>query len=132
MADEELGRSAVGVGGTGHRDDAAGVAKRIFDAIGIELAFDAIADFAAFGLTSSALDHEAFDDAMEDQAIVEAFLDERDEIGAGVLGGAAVELELHGSVILDVDDDHMRFLFFSIIEDFLASENRGIVDLACE
>ena len=79
--DEELGAAGVGGGGTGHGQNAALVLQVVLDAVEEELALDAVAGAAHAGaLGAAALDHEAGDDTVEDQAIVVALVCQRDEI----------------------------------------------------
>ena len=53
----------------------------IFETVLGELAFDAVSRTAHTGsVRASALDHETFDHAMEDQTIIEAFFDKTDKI----------------------------------------------------
>ena len=68
-ADEELRARRVGIVAARHRQDARHV-RRV-----VELRLDIIAAAAVAGpLRAAALDHEAVDDAMEDQIVVEADL----------------------------------------------------------
>lgn len=48
----------------------------------------------AGALGAAALDHEICDDAVEVQAVVEAFVDEFNEVGDGLGGGVRVEFDL--------------------------------------
>ena len=79
--DEELAAGGVHGLGAGHRQHAALVADGVLHAVGGELTLDAVAGAAdADALGVAALDHEAGDDPVEDQAVIEALLDEADEI----------------------------------------------------
>ena len=78
--DEELGGGRVGVRGARHGDGAAFVLQAV-----LRLVLDR---FAGGGLhhvghEAAALDHEAGDDPVEDQAVVEAVLHVLPEVGAG-------------------------------------------------
>ena len=64
-----------------HREDALAAVPKIR----MELVGNRIAGAAgAVAFRAAALDHEAIDDAMEDQAVVKAFLDQHDEIARGL------------------------------------------------
>ena len=69
--DEELAASGIGGGGTGHAEHASLVLQVVLDAVEEKLALDAIAGAAhpsTFG--AAALNHEAGDDPVEDQAVI--------------------------------------------------------------
>ena len=75
MADEELGTSGVGIGGTSHRDNPTLVG------LVVELGFDLIAGatsaghtaLAGLGVGATTLDHETLDDPVEGGAVIETF-----------------------------------------------------------
>ena len=79
---EELGTGGVGGGGAGHAEDTALVLDVILgEAVEQELALDAVAGAAHAGaLGTAALDHEAGDDPVEDQAVVVALLTQGNEV----------------------------------------------------
>src|SRR6185295_20022592 len=94
-ADEELAVAGIRAGGAGHRGGAAHMR------LGVELGFQLLAGAAGAGAVRAAcLGHEAVDDAMEYDTVIEALPDElldardmtRREIGThldgdGALGG---------------------------------------------
>ena len=54
------------------------------EAVGLELAFDAVAGAAAAGsFRITALNHEVLDNAVENNAVIEMFLDQADEVVDG-------------------------------------------------
>ncbi|MFM1944067.1 MAG: hypothetical protein RI897_3049 [Verrucomicrobiota bacterium] len=98
MADEELGSGGVRVLGAGHGDDPADVGFLV------ELGFDFVAGAAGaedvflggvFGIGVTALNHEAFDDAVEAGAVVEAFGGQFLEILDGFGGDIGPEVQSH-------------------------------------
>ena len=85
MHDEELAARGVGRLRTRHGDHAALVAEVVLHAVELELALDAVAGAAGAGaLRAAALDHEAGDDPVEDQAVIEALVGQGDEVVDGV------------------------------------------------
>ena len=81
MHDDELASGGVGGGGTGHAENAALVLQVVLEAVEEEHALDAVAGAAHAGaLGAAALDHEAGDDAMKDQAVVVALVCQGDEV----------------------------------------------------
>ena len=81
VADEELAARGIRVAGTGHRDGSAHVRSLVVHAVRAEFALDVVAGAAGPGAKGApALDHEALDDAMEGQSVIEAFLHELLEI----------------------------------------------------
>ena len=81
MHDEELAAGGVHILRTGHAQHTTGVAQVVADAVGLELALDAVAGAAHAGAVgAAALNHEAVDAAMEDQAVIKTGVGERDEI----------------------------------------------------
>ena len=84
-----------------------------------KLALDGVAGAAHAGaLGAAALDHEAGDHPVEDQAIVEAGLDQADEVVDGVGGHLGVELGHHLAAVFHLKGhngilSHLVFLPFS-------------------
>ena len=73
--------------------------------VGNFIALDVVAGAAdAHALGVAALDHEAGDDAVEDQPIVEAGIGQGDEVAHGLGRDLRVELTLHLAAILHGDD----------------------------
>ena len=70
--DEELAAGGVGAGGTGHADRTPRLwLQVVLHAVEEELALDAVAGAAHAGaLRAAALDHEAGNDSVEDQAVI--------------------------------------------------------------
>ena len=97
VTNEELAPGAIWVGRPGHGEDALGVRTVIklgFDlvprAAGAGLAFA-----AGFGVRATALDHEAFDDAVESGLIVKSFAGELQEVVDGARGDFGPEFDSH-------------------------------------
>ena len=104
--DEELAAGRVHGLCAGHAEDAAGVAKVVADAVGGELALDAVAGAAHAGaVRAAALDHKAFDDAVEDQSVIVAFLDQADKIVYRIWCDLRIELCLHDIAIFHLDSN---------------------------
>ena len=67
--------------------------QSVVDAIDLELALDAVAGTAHAGaLMIAALDHEARDNAVEDQAVIEALVCQRDEVAHGLGRDLGIQL----------------------------------------
>ena len=76
----------------------------IFHTVGGEFALDRLIRAAHAGaLGVSALDHEAVDDAVEGQAVIEALFCQLQEVFDRDRGGVAVQLHGDGAVILHLD-----------------------------
>ena len=74
--------------------------KVVFEAVLGELTRNRVAWAAHAGtVRTAALDHKAVDDAMEDQAVIEALLYEADEIVDGVRSDLRVELCLNAVAV---------------------------------
>ena len=79
--DEELASGGVRRLRTRHGQHAALMREVVLDAVELELALDAVARAAHAGaVRAAALDHEAGNDPVEDQAVVEALVCQRDEV----------------------------------------------------
>ena len=115
MHDEELAAGGIRVHGPGHGDDAAAVLEGVLGkAVVAELAFDLIAGAAdADSLRAAALDHEAGDDPVEDEAVVEALIHQVFKVvdRVGSVFGQQFDLDL--AAILHFDDDHFLLLYIS-------------------
>ena len=104
MHDEELGASGVGGLGTGHGQNTALVTDVVLDAVEEELALDAVAGAAHAGaLGAAALDHEAGNDPVEDQAVVETLIAQGDEVIDALGGLLGVQLALDDAAIFHGD-----------------------------
>ena len=102
--DEELASGGVGVAGPGHGQHAPLVDQVVFKAVGGKLALDAVARTSGTGaLGIAALDHEAGNAAVEGQAVIEALLNEGNEVVHRVGGLAGVELGLHHAAALHLN-----------------------------
>ena len=102
--DEELGACGVGGGGTGHAENAPLVLLVVLDAVEEELAFDAVAGAAHAGsLGAAALDHEAGDDAVEDQTVIEIVICQIDEIADALGRLVGVQLAFDDAAVFHGD-----------------------------
>ena len=89
---EELAAGGVGVHGTGHGQNAAVVLELVLEAVGGELAGDGVAGATHAGAVgAAALDHEAGNDAMEDQTVIIALVDQGDEAADRLCCGSGSE-----------------------------------------
>ena len=93
--DEELGRGAVGIAGTGHGDGAALVGKAV---VGFVLDGGMGRLFFHLHVHTAALDHESLDHAVENGVGVEAFIHIFEEIlhGGGSLVGIQFDKDIAG------------------------------------
>ena len=74
------------------------------EAVGGELAVDLIAGAAhAVAVGAAALDHEAGDDPVEGQAVIEALVSQRDEVVDGVGSLLGIQLAAHNAAVLHGD-----------------------------
>ena len=107
MHDEELAARGVGHHAAGHGQHAAGVAQVVLsEAVAGELALDGIAGAAHAGaLGVAALDHEAGDDPVEDQAVVEVGGHQGDEVRHGVRRDFGIQLGLDDAAVFHFDGD---------------------------
>lgn len=80
--------------------------QRVIDSVGSKFSFDGIIQTLPFEVAPTALDHEAFDNAVEDETSIEAGINELDEIGAGVGGGFPIEFSLHYAIVFNGDANH--------------------------
>ena len=118
--DEELASGGVGPHGAGHGQHATVVGQVIGEAVLGKLTLDGVAgatDADALGV--AALNHEAGDDTVEDEAVVEALLHQRDEVVDGVGSHLGVQLGLHDAAVLHFKGDngilsHGKFPFLNI------------------
>ena len=104
MNNEELGAGAVGILGASHGDAAAGVGQGILMAVLGEFAHDpsfAAAGAVAVGVT--ALHHEACNDAVEGQTVIETGLCQFNEVANGNRGHIAVQFHGNGTVVFHND-----------------------------
>lgn len=117
MHNEELGARRIGMGGTGHGDDTAGMTQRVVKPVAGKLTPDGIAGTADAGTHRiAALDHEARDDTVEDEPIIKAGLGQRGKI-------------LHrigGVVFIQLDFDHAALFHFNGCNHAVLLRRRGI------
>ena len=120
MHDEELASGTVRHHGTSHGKNTSGMFQIIFETILIELSFDGIAWAAHTGsVRASALDHETFDHAMEDQTIIVAFLHQTDEVVDCVRSNLRIQLCFDDAAIFHFKCNnrilcHIFYLLFSM------------------
>ena len=82
------------------------MAQVVDEAVLRELALDGIARAAHAGaLGVAALDHEARDHPVEDQAVVEALLDQVHEVRHGIGRDLGVQLRLDDAAVFHFDGD---------------------------
>ena len=102
--DEELAARGVGGGGTGHTENAPLMLQVVLHAVEEELALDAVARAAHSGaLGAAALDHEAGDDPVEDQAVIVIVVTQVDEVVNALGGLVRVQLALDNAARLHRD-----------------------------
>ena len=107
MHNEELATGGVGGHGAGHGQNAAAVKQLVLEAVGTELALDAVAGAAgANALGVAALDHKAGDDPVENDAVIEALLHQGDKVVDGVGGHLRVQLRLDDAAVFHFDGNN--------------------------
>ena len=126
--DEELAAGAVRVPWPGHGQHTGGVAQIVLgEAVAGELALDVVAGAAhAVAVGTAALDHEAGDHPVEDQAVIKAPVGQGDEIVDRVGGLLGVQLAGHDGAVFHGDGND-GVLHFRHVYRFLSL--RGAVDL---
>jgi len=93
MHDEELAAGGVGGLRSGHGQNAALVREVVLHAVELEFALDAVAGTAHAGAVgAAALDHEAGDDPVEDEAVVKALVRKGDEVAHALRRLFGIEL----------------------------------------
>jgi len=98
--DEELAAGGVGHHGAGHGQNAALVENGVIKAVCLELTADGVLGAAhAVAQRVAALDHEAGDNAMENETIVKALGNEGDKVVDGIWSKLGIELSLHDAAI---------------------------------
>lgn len=116
IANEELAACAVRILGPRHRNHPSFMREIIFDAVTFKFAFDRIIRSArANTIGIAALNHKAFNNPMENQAIVKALVDQIDEISASVRRIFVVQFKLDIAEILDRKNYHVFYLLGDII-----------------
>ena len=106
MHDEELASGGVGVHGARHGQDAALVLEIVLKAVHKELALDAVAGAAHAGAGGvAALDHKVFDDAVEDQAVIEALVGQINEVIDALRRDLGIELALDDAAVFHGDGE---------------------------
>ena len=104
MHDEELAACGVGRRGAGHAQHASFVLQFILHTVEEELALDAVAGAAHAGAVgAAALDHEAGNDPVEDQAVIEVMIAQIDEIIDALGGLIGVQLTLDDAAVFHGD-----------------------------
>ena len=104
MHDEELAARGVGRRGTGHAEDTPLMLQVVLHAVEEELALDAVAGAAHAGaLGAAALNHEAGDDPVEDQAVIVIVVTQVDEVVNALGGLVGVQLALDNAARLHRD-----------------------------
>ena len=81
------------------------------ETVGLELAFDAVAGAAAAGsFRITALNHEVLDNAVENNAVIEMFLDQADEVVDGFGSNIGIKLRFHDAAVFHGDSYDRIFL----------------------
>ena len=81
------------------------------EAVGLELSFDAVAGAAAAGsFRITALNHEVLDNAVENNAVIEMFLDQADEVVDGFGSNIGIKLRFHDAAVFHGDSYDRIFL----------------------
>ena len=111
---EELGTGGVIGLRARHGDDAGHVLDVVLlEAVFGELALDHVAGAAAAGaLRVAALQHEAVDDAVENQAVIEALVHEGNKVVHGVGSLVRVQLQLNDAAVVHRDGHNRVFAHF--------------------
>ena len=124
--DEELGAGRVRVGGARHGDAADGVLEAVRG-----LVFDRRARGLLLhaGLEAAALDHEAFDDAVEDGVVVVAGFDVGNEVLDGLRRLLGIEFEGDDAVV-GVQLDHVEIPYL-VSMSLTDSMRMGLVGTSC-
>ena len=104
--DEELASGGVRPHGAGHGQHATVVGQIVLETVLGKLTLDGVAGAAdADALGVAALNHEAGNDTVENEAVVEALLHQRDEVVDGVGSHLGVQLGLHDAAVLHFKGD---------------------------
>ena len=94
--DKELASRRVRMHGSCHGEDAGIVRQIVFKSVLGEFAFDRVSRAAhAVSVRASALDHEAADHTVEDQAVIEAFINQGDKVPDRIRGDFRVQFRFH-------------------------------------
>ena len=102
--DEKLGTSGVGGGGTGHAENAPLVLQIILEAVEEKFALDAVAGAAHAGtFGAAALNHEAGNDPVEDQAVIVVVVAQVDEVVDALGCGFGVQLAFDNTAVCHGD-----------------------------
>ena len=126
---KELAAGGVGCHGAGHGQHAGLVNQVILaEAVAGELAVDLIAGAAhAVSVGAAALDHEAGDDPVEGQAVIEALVSQRDEVVDGVGSLLGIQLAAHNAAVLHSDGYDGIAHIHSFLSDLLSAGLHGPV-----
>ena len=104
MHDEELAAGRVWRGRTGHAQNAPLVLQIVFHTVEEKLTLDAVAGAAHTGaLGAAALDHEAGNDPVEDQAVIVIVIAQVDEIADTLRGFVRVQLTADDAAVFHGD-----------------------------
>ena len=108
MHDKELASGRVGHHAASHAQNAAVMLEIVLGkAVVLELALDAIAGATHAGtLGIAALNHETGDDAVKDEAVIEAAVHKAQEVVDGVRSNLRVELGLDDAAVFHLKGDY--------------------------
>ena len=92
---KKLAASGIGNHGARHGENAGSVCQIVFEAVVGEFSADAVAGASgSHAVGISALQHKALDDAMENHTVIEALLNQGDEIVYGIGGDFGIKFRL--------------------------------------
>ena len=117
---------ALLVHAAGHTNHAAGVLDGVVDAVGSKLTLDVPARAAGtVAQRAAALDHEAGDDTVEGQAVIEALADQLLEILTGDGSGFLVQLNVDDAAVFHSNANHSCtiLLYFGPLQRAFAAED---------
>ena len=104
MHDEELRAGRVGRLRTGHAENASLVGQGILNTVHQELTLDAVAGAAHAGaFRAAALNHEAGNDTMEDQAVIEVMIAQINEVIHALGGNFWIQLAFNDAAVFHGD-----------------------------
>ena len=137
VADEELGGRAVLVCAASHGDYAASVGESVLHTVSCEFTLDSVCRTThACACGVAALDHKSLDNAVEDEPVVEAFLNKLCEVFHCDGRNLGVKLKLDNAAVFHFDLNHIIHqipfvdtIYFSLI---FYQKNSAKSNIFCE